>query len=182
MSSGYGTSILQGGVSFKSGEIETWRVARALNRQVFNFGFSGNGKMETAVGQFLAAIPSPAAVIVDCSWNMDGDSIAAAAVPFVRYLRQHNVTAPIWLSEGLPFGRNWAVPAQAAEQAASNAALRAAFAQLQPTDAALHYMATEQLFSPASLLDSATAAGLHASDAGMHDMAAAWIAALAGLP
>jgi hypothetical protein len=169
-------------VSFKSGEIETWRVARALNRQVYNFGFSGNGKMETSVGQFLSAIPSPAAFIVDCSWNMNGPSIAAAAVPFVRYLRAHNVTCPIWLSEGLPFGRNWAVPADAAAQAASNAALRAAFQQLQPEDAALHYMTTEQLFSADSLLDSATAAGLHATDAGMHDMAEAWISALGGLP
>ena len=175
----YGTSILQGGVSFKSGEIETWRVARALNRQVFNFGFSGNGRMETSVGQFLATIPSPAAFIVDCSWNMDAASIAASAVPFVKFLREKGVTAPIFLSEGLPFGRNWAVPACAEEQAQSNAALAAAYQELvSGGDSALHYMTTEELYSAASVEDTATAAGLHASDAGMHDMATAWIGKL----
>ena len=78
----YGTSILQGGVSFKSGEIESWRVSRALNRQVWNFGFSGNGKMETSVGQFLATVPSPAAFIIDCSWNVRGLGAGARAPPY----------------------------------------------------------------------------------------------------
>lgn len=110
--------------------------------------------------------------------QMDADSITAAAVPFVKYLRDHNVTAPIFLSEGLPFGRNWAVPEDAEAQTASNAALRAAFNTLSASDGNLHYMTTQELFSPASLEDSATSAGLHATDAGMHDMAAAWVKAL----
>ncbi len=151
-------------------------MSQALNREVFNFGFSGNGKMETTVGQFLVQIPSPAAFIIDCSWNMDAGSIAAAAVPFVQFLRSHNMSAPVYLSEGLPFGRNWAVPEEQEAQAASNAALRAAYSALVAAgDAAVFYMSTEELFSSASVLDSATAAGLHATDAGFHDMAAAWV-------
>ena len=168
-------------MSFKSGEIETWRVARALNRPVLNFGFSGNGKMETAVGQYLATIPAPAAFIIDCNWNMDAGSIAAAAVPFVKFLRASNVSAPIFLSEGLPFGRNWAVPGEELAQEEANAALRAAYEELRGGDAALGYMSTGQLFGEASVEDTATAAGLHASDAGMHDMASAWVGALGGL-
>ena len=114
---------------------------------------------------------------------MNADSISAAAVPCVQYLRAHGVTCPIFLSEGLPFGRNWAVPSDAAAQAASNAALRAAFTQLTSAgDSALYYMNTSQLFSPEALEDSATAAaGLHATDQGMHDMASAWISALRGV-
>lgn len=41
-----GTSILQGGVSFRPGRIFTARVGRALSTEIFNFGFSGNGKSE----------------------------------------------------------------------------------------------------------------------------------------
>jgi len=100
-------------------------------------------------------------------------------VPFVQFLRAANVTAPVYLSEGLPFGRDWAVPASATEQAASNAALRAAYEQLVAAgDTNVRYMSTAELFSPASASDTATAAGLHATDAGFHDMAAAWIAKL----
>ena len=113
------------------------------------------------------------------SWNMDASSITAAAVPFVRALRAANVTAPVWLAEGLPFGRNWAVPAEAAAQAASNVALATAFAQLRADgDGNVFYITTEQLYSEESVQDSATAAGLHATDAGFHDMAQAWVSAL----
>jgi lysophospholipase L1-like esterase len=140
--------------------------------------------MELSVAQFLAAItPAPAAFVVDCSWNMNATSIAANAVPLVRYLRDHgHPETPIVLAEGLPFGRAWAVPDQAAQQAASNAALAAAFQQLAGAgDQHLHYVSTDQLFGPLASVDSATANGLHPTDAGMHDMAALWIFLLSRL-
>jgi hypothetical protein len=81
----YGTSILQGGVSAKVGSIETARVSTALHREVFNFGFSGNCEMETAVARFLLqGVPRPAAFIVDCMWNMNGAGIETSAVALVR--------------------------------------------------------------------------------------------------
>ncbi len=176
----YGTSILQGGVEFRPGNIVTARVARALNREVFNLGFSGNGKMEISVGEFIARIAEKSVLIIDCSWNMNAASITESAVPFVKYMRAHGyASTPIVLAEGIPFGRNWAVPEQAAEQVASNAALQAAFkALVQEGDTHLHYMHTEQLFGPQAAVDSATANGLHPTDAGMFDMAQAWISIL----
>ena len=174
----YGTSILQGGVSVKVGNIETARVSTALNREVFNFGFSGNCHFDESVAQFLLEIQNPAAVIVDCMWNSGGSGIQAAAVAFVTYLRAHGLAAstPIVLAEGLPFGRDWSVPEQAEQQASDNGFLRAAFDTLVAGgDASLYYMNTSQLFSQESVRDSATGAGLHATDAGMHDMAAAFI-------
>jgi len=140
--------------------------------------------MELSVAQFLTAItPAPAAFIVDCSWNMNATSISANAVPLVQYLRSNgHPDTPIVLSEGLPFGRAWAVPDQAAQQAASNAALAAAFRQLQGAgDQYLYYVSTDQLFGPLASVDSATANGLHPTDAGMHDMASLWISLLSGL-
>jgi len=159
-------------------------VSTALNREVFNLGFSGNCHFDTAVAQFLVQIDRPSVFIVDCMWNNAGPGITAAATAFVTALRAHGVPAatPIVLAEGLPFGRNWAVPADAAAQAADNAALRAAFDALRAAgDGALHYVETAALFGAASEADSATAAGLHATDAGMHDMAAAFIAMLPGI-
>jgi hypothetical protein len=62
------TFLQQGGVSFRPGRIFTARVSRALSTEVFNFGFSGNGKMETSVAQFLVEIsPPPSIFIIDCS-------------------------------------------------------------------------------------------------------------------
>ena len=50
----YGTSILQGGVAERVGNIFTHKIARRINRTVFNFGFSGNGKMTIGVAKHLA--------------------------------------------------------------------------------------------------------------------------------
>lgn len=160
------------------GNIETARVSLALNREVFNFGFSGNCEMETNVAQYMVTMPPPAVFILDCNWNMNADSVSHAAVPFVAFLRKNwPKTVPIVMKEGLPFGRNWAVPASAAQQTAENAALRAAYNNLTAAgDAHLTYVTTSQLFGAAAALDTGTAGGLHASDQGMHDMAAALLA------
>ena len=116
-------------------------------------------------------------------WNMGGPSIQTLGVALVKQLREGlGASVPIVLSEGLPFGRAWAVPAQAAQQAEDNGYLAAAFAQLKEGgDANLHYVNTSMLFGPEAARDSGTAAGLHATDAGMHDRAAAWVRVLRGL-
>jgi hypothetical protein len=175
----YGTSILQGGVNMRPGNIFTSVVSRGLGREVFNFGFSGNGKMELTVAEFLTRVPA-AVIIVDCMWNMDAGLVNSSAVPLVDYLRKNGHSrTPIVLAEGLPFGRNWAVPAQAAFQTAENAALRAAYELLVAGgDSAVFYVTTEELFSAGSVEDSATASGLHPTDAGMYDMAQAWLQVL----
>jgi hypothetical protein len=40
----YGTSITQGGVASRPGMAFTNILSRALDREVLNFGFSGNGE------------------------------------------------------------------------------------------------------------------------------------------
>jgi hypothetical protein len=174
----YGTSILQGGVNCRPGNIFSSVVARAVGAPVFNFGFSGNGEMEINVAQWLVNITSPAGAvfIIDCDWNMNATSIAASAVPLVQYIRAHGHAAdPVILAEGTPFGRNWAVPQCAADEGASNAALFAAYETLVAGgDANVHFVSGELLFGPAASLDSATANGLHPTDGGMADMAAFW--------
>lgn len=135
----------------------------------------------------LATVTSPAAIICDCSWNVDAAIITARAAAFVRTLRSAglNASVPVYLVEGLPFGRNWAVPEDATAQAESNAALRAAYeALVAGGDERVFYgPPSEALFGAAATLDSGTAAGLHAADQGMHDMNAAWLPILrAGLP
>jgi lysophospholipase L1-like esterase len=172
----YGTSILQGGVAQKVGNIETARVSLALKREIYNFGFSGNCKMELNVAQYLVTIPNPAAFILDCNWNMAGDEIRTGALAFVPYLRKTWPTIPIILAEGLPFGRNWATPDEASGQNASNFALATAYATLVANgDKNLAYVNSTSLFGADASIDSATAAGLHATDAGMHDMAKRFI-------
>ena len=148
-----------------------------MNVEIFNFGFSGNGKMETTVGEFLAPV-NASVIVVDCSWNMNSAMITENAQPLVRYFRAHGrPDTPLVLAEGLIFGRNWAVSDQKALQDASNAALRGAYdALVAAGDANLHYVTSEALWGNNVQLemDSPTANGLHPTDAGMRLMAAVW--------
>ena len=189
----YGTSILQGGVASRPGQIFTHEVSRNLGRLVYNFGFSGNGLMELSVAQYLAAIrPAPGLFILDCNPNMLGDLIGARAVPLIRYLRTHGwAETPIIMSEGTEYGIQWASPSTAAKQAAKNANLTAAFKTLVAGgDAHLFYSKGPPLFaSPLSmapvvagdarLLVDPTVGGTHPTDLGMRKMAAYWTAEIA---
>lgn len=172
----YGTSILQGGVTTKAANIFTNVISRALSREIFNFGFSGNGQMEIDVAQWLTQIPQPSAIIVDCLWNLNAAETANRTVPLVQYFRQQHPTTPVILAEGIPFGRSWSNPDDAASEAANNAALYAAYQQLVAAgDSNLHYVKRDSLFSPEGLLDAPEANGLHPSDKGMRDVSAFWI-------
>jgi len=168
----YGTSILQGGVSFKSANIFTSVISRALNTEIFNFGFSGNGEMEINVAQFLTLIPNPSVFIVDCVHNMDAAQITENAVPLVQYYRQNHSTTPIIFVEGIMMGMDWGVPDSMANTVAQGEALYAAYQQLVANgDKNMYYIRSSDLFIPSSILDSPTNRGLHPTDEGMHNIA-----------
>ena len=74
----YGSSILQGGVASRPGQVNTHVVSRALSREVFNFGFSGNCLMEISVAQYLAQL-DVGMFIIDCNPNMNASVVTFLA-------------------------------------------------------------------------------------------------------
>ena len=64
----YGTSITQGACASRPGMVYTAILGRHFDRPVVNIGFSGNGRMDAAVGAVLAKIDA-AAYVIDCSAN-----------------------------------------------------------------------------------------------------------------
>jgi hypothetical protein len=110
---------------------------------------------------------------------MNAVSVAANTIPLVNFMRQSHPDMPIVLVEGTPFGRDWACPDAAAQSDSENAALTTAYNTLIANGTkALHYVSATQLFSPASLLDSPCANGLHPTDQGMRDVADFWVSFL----
>jgi hypothetical protein len=55
----YGTSILQGGCCSRPGMAFTNIVARRLDREVINLGFSGNGQLDLEIAEFMASVEDP---------------------------------------------------------------------------------------------------------------------------
>jgi hypothetical protein len=95
-------SIQQGGVASRPGHEYDAFLGRALNREIYNFGFAGNGVMELSVAEYLTML-SASAIVIDCLPNMNAAEVANRTVPLVAYLRAHNhSTTPIVLVEGSP--------------------------------------------------------------------------------
>jgi hypothetical protein len=99
----YGTSIVQGGCVSRPGMNPTAAIARALDVNVINLGFSGCARMEPEMADLLADL-DPAVYVLDCLWNMLATELITARVePFVKRLRAARPNAPIVLAEDSSF-------------------------------------------------------------------------------
>ena len=61
----YGTSINHGASASRPGMVHTAILGRWFDRPVVNLGFSGNGRMDAAVGELMAAQPDIPIVLVE---------------------------------------------------------------------------------------------------------------------
>lgn len=171
----YGTSILHGACASRPGMAWPSIVGRALDRQVLNFGFSGNGRMELEVGQFLREL-DPSVFVLDCLPNISPEQVAARTAPLVRQLRERHADTPILLVEDRTFGNAWFERGRAAEHVRRRQALRDAFAGLQADGVkGLALLRGEHLLGDD---DEGTTDGSHPNDLGMMRQAEAVTAAL----
>lgn len=160
----YGTSILQGASASRPGMAWAAIVARALDREVCNFGFSGNGRMEEEVARFLCEIDA-AAFVVDCLPNMTAELVAERTAPLVRQLRAARSDAPILLVEDRTFAGAWLSDERRKQHERRRAALRDAYARLQADGVqGLRLLSGNDLIGDD---DEGTTDGSHPNDLGM---------------
>lgn len=159
----YGTSITHGACASRPGMVHTAILGRRLDVPVINLGFSGNGKMDEAVGAFLAR-QEASVFVIDCLPNMQPNLVRERAIPLVRQLRAAHAQTPIILVEDRRFTNSWITPAKDAFHDDNHAALRAAFDALQKDGVGgLYYIPGDALYGTDS--EGATDAS-HASDLG----------------
>lgn len=159
----YGTSITHGASASRPGMVHTAILGRRLDLPVLNLGFSGNGKMDEAVGELLTRVEA-AAFVIDCLPNMQPELVRERAIPLVKQLRAAHPDTPIVLVEDRRFTNSWITPVKAAFHDENHAALREAFETLQKEGVkALHYIPGDALYGTDT--EGATDAS-HASDLG----------------
>ena len=91
----YGTSITQGGCASRPGLSYQAILARQLNLDFVNLGFSGNGKGEPAVAKMVAEIDASAFVLDFSQNNPTVDSLREVYEPFLTTIRTKHPTTPI---------------------------------------------------------------------------------------
>jgi len=159
----YGTSITHGACASRPGMVHTAIVGRKLDRPVVNLGFSGNGRMDEAVGNYLVQIDA-AAFVIDCLPNMQPEQVTAKCGPLVRQLRAAKPDTPIVLVEDRRFTNDWITPAKHKFHTDNHAALKAVYQQLQEAGVKqLFYIEGDHLYGDDT--EGATDAS-HANDLG----------------
>jgi hypothetical protein len=159
----YGTSITQGACASRPGMVHTAILGRRFDLPVVNLGFSGNGRMDAAVGNLLTKIDA-AVYVIDCLPNMTPATVTKKCIPLVKQLRAAKPDTPIVLVEDRRFTNDWITPANANFHDDNHAALRVAFAALQANGMKnLFYIPGDHLYGDDT--EGATD-GSHASDLG----------------
>ena len=98
----YGTSITQGGCASRPGMAHTNIISRKLDVDCINYGFSGNGRMETPIVELISEIDARFYVI-ECLQNMDSEQVSERVKPLVDIIRTEHPNTPIVLVENMMY-------------------------------------------------------------------------------
>ncbi|HSJ02254.1 MAG TPA: SGNH/GDSL hydrolase family protein [Verrucomicrobium sp.] len=167
----YGTSITHGACASRPGMVHTAILGRRLDHPVTNLGFSGNGRMDAAVGELLIRL-DPAVYVIDCNPNMGAELIRERCIPLVKQLRAAKPKTPILLVEDRRNTNSWIHPERAKMHTDNHAALKQAFDKLKEEKVeGLFYLPGDNLLGDDA--DGATD-GSHPSDLGFFRQADAF--------
>ena len=159
----YGTSITHGACASRPGMVHTAILGRRFDHPVANLGFSGNGRMDQAVGDYLVQVDA-AAYVIDCLLNMGPSDVEKKCIPLVKQLRAAKPNTPIVLVEDRRNTNDWILPARNKHHTDNHAALRVAYETLVREGVKnLHYIPGDHLYGDDG--DGATD-GSHANDLG----------------
>ncbi|MEI6257756.1 MAG: sulfatase-like hydrolase/transferase [Planctomycetota bacterium] len=158
----YGTSVTQGGCASRAGMSHAAILARRLDREVINLGFSGSGRMEPALADCIAGIDA-SVYVLECLPNLTIEMVRDRIDPFVRRLRRDHSLTPILLVENL------AMPTEAPQ----NEALREVRDRLLADGVTgLHYLPSVNCLHTGG--EEGTVDGVHPTDLGFVRIAEAY--------
>lgn len=96
----YGTSILQGGCSTRTGMVATNMLQRDLDCEVVNLGFSGEGKMDLCMARAMAKIKDADVFVLDPVPNCTEMMCDTVTYGFVKTLMDLRPDVPVVMVEG----------------------------------------------------------------------------------
>lgn len=167
----YGTSIAQGASASRPGLAWTAILKREFDRPVINLGFSGNGRLEAPVVDYICQVDA-AIYILDCIPNMCGmlSTIAPRITEAVEKIRKVS-SSPIIITEHCGTLHAEASPKSDEAHVLGNKECRKAYEQLKKQCVkGLYYLSKEDI----GLSMDASIDGWHPNDVGMFEYAEAY--------
>lgn len=172
----YGTSIGQGACASRPGMAWTNILSREMDMPMINLGFSGNGKMETEVIEYISQI-DPAIFVLDCLPNLTpsagftSDEIKEKLRYAVTTLRAKHPNTPILLTEHAGYSDGLVYEPRAEIYEDLNIWLQESFSQLKEQGITGIYTLTKEEMG---LGTDDFVDGTHPSDLGMSKYATAY--------
>jgi hypothetical protein len=164
----YGTSVTQGGVASRPGICHSALLGRRLDCPVLNLGFSGTGRMNQVIVNYLVQVAA-ALFVIECSANMTPAKIRERCIPLVKQLRAARPNTSIVLVEDCGRPNAWISPKDDGFVSANHVALRECFESLQKESvSALFYVPGDELYG---VDGEGTTDNVHANDLGFMRMA-----------
>lgn len=167
----YGTSIAQGACASRPGMAWGNILSRSMNIPLVNLGFSGNGKLEKEVIDFISE-QEASVFILDCMANLSGTAAKEVKelVKSAVYQLRAKHTAPILLVEHAGYSNGVTNKAQYEAYTAPNREQRKAFDELKKENVKdVFYLSHDQL----GLHSDSWVDYVHPSDWGMVQQAVA---------
>ena len=161
----YGTSILQGCSASRPGMAHTNMIARALDREVINLGFSGNALLDLEIARLMASIPDPAVFVLDYAPNAYAPMIKEHGEEFFRILRDAHPDVPVVFIEDVIFPHTAFDSAIRKEVSDKNFEQKALFRRLKAQgEKQIYYIPADRMIG---LDGEGTADSIHLTDLGM---------------
>lgn len=159
----YGSSITQGGCASRTGTSYVNMLGRMLDCSILNLGFSGNGKGEQEMAEYIAGIPMDA-LVLDYDYNApDVNYLRQTHLPFLKTILQTQPGLPVVIVTKPDFDSD---PQSAKRRAVIQESYNWAKAQGIPCA----FIDGETLFN-GPMRDACTVDGCHPNDLGFYRMA-----------
>lgn len=164
----YGTSIVQGAAASRPGMAYPAQLERMLQIETINFGFSGNGQLDSVIAYAMAAVDA-SCYVIDCGPNLSPKLAAERTVPFIHLLKKLKPDIAVLLVENIIYPTARFNRTVAEKVCQTNLAFLTAYKQLQGENiSGLYYLPAEGLIGNDG---EGTVDGVHLTDLGFYRLA-----------
>lgn len=163
----YGTSITQGGCVSRPGMAYPAIIGRKLERESINLGFSGNGRMDPEIIDYISDIDA-ACYIFDCFPNMNLEMIKEHTEVELKKLLEAHPKTPVLLTPNIMQEDGWFDPEVYNACVAENEEVLAIYKRLKKDHKNLHMIPFEKI---RNVSVEGTVDGIHLTDLGASRMA-----------
>lgn len=140
----YGTSVTQGGCASRPGMAYPSIISRALNVETVNLGFSGNGRMDANMADFIAGIPA-SAYVIDCLANCTYETTRDSSAYFISRIAAAHPETPVYMVNNYRYPQQFILPENNDDMTKENGLWKSIFKELSTVGTVLDGKATGPL-------------------------------------